>query len=255
MSEKCSSNAGDFSPEQQVRALYTDLASHPEKEFGWGRGKDNARVLGYDETWLESLPAAVWESSAAVGNPLSIGPILPGETVIDLGCGAGADVCIAAVLVGAHGHVIGVDLTSAMVTKARNNAQLAGLHNVTIYEADMAEVPLPDAFADVLISNGSINLSTRKACVLKEAGRVLKIGGRLYIADMVRDNTSEHAQCGSENAGSWANCVAGTLSSDSVVEILQQAGFADIQLVGTTGYRTSPETIGALFRARRATPR
>jgi arsenite methyltransferase len=254
MSETCGSNAGDVSPEQQVRALYTELALHPEKEFGWGRGKDNARGLGYDEIWLERLPAAVWESSAAVGNPFSIGPIRPGEIVIDLGCGAGADVCIAALLVGAHGQVIGVDLTSAMVVKARDNARLAGLHNVTIHEADMARLPMPDAFADVVISNGSINLSPRKACVLKEAGRVLKIGGRLHIADVVRNNTSEHAQCGSANIpGSWANCVAGTLGPESVVEMLQQAGFADVQLVGMTGYRTSPETVGALFRARKAT--
>src|SRR5512135_904670 len=118
---------------------------HPEKEFGWGKGEHNARALGYDVTWLEQLPTAVWESAAAVGNPFAIGPIHPGETVIDLGCSAGADVCVAALLVGPRGRVIGVDITPAMVEKARANAAQAGLHNVTIQEGDIAELPLPDA--------------------------------------------------------------------------------------------------------------
>jgi arsenite methyltransferase len=104
--------------EEDIRSLYTRLALHSEQEFGWGRGKENARGLGYDGEWLERLPEVIWESSAAVGNPFSIGPIRPGETVIDLGCGAGADVCVAALLVGPRGHVIGVDVTPAMVEKA-----------------------------------------------------------------------------------------------------------------------------------------
>jgi ubiquinone/menaquinone biosynthesis C-methylase UbiE len=159
---------------EQIRALYNDLALHPEKDFGWARGKENARALGYDKTWLERLPAAVWESSAAVGNPFAIGPIYPGETVIDLGCGAGADVCVTSLLVGPSGRVIGVDLTPAMVEKARANTRLAGFSNVEIIEADIADIPAPDAFADVVLSNGAINLSPHKPCVLKEAFRVLK---------------------------------------------------------------------------------
>jgi arsenite methyltransferase len=81
-----------------VQALYTELALHPEKDFGWGKGQDNARSLGYCQQWLNRLPAVVWESAAAVGNPFSLGPINLGETVVDLGCGAGADLCIAALL-------------------------------------------------------------------------------------------------------------------------------------------------------------
>src|SRR5205823_6495168 len=102
------------------------------------KGMENARLLGYDRGWLERLPAAVWESAAAVGNPFGLGPIHPGETVVDLGCGAGADVCVAALLVGRRGRVIGLDVTPAMVEKARANAKLAGLPNVEICEADMA---------------------------------------------------------------------------------------------------------------------
>src|SRR6516165_4738021 len=82
------------SPMEAVRALYTELALHPGRDFGWGKGKENARSLGYDERWLDRLPAFVWESTAAVGNPFRLGPIMPGETIVDLGCGAGADLCM-----------------------------------------------------------------------------------------------------------------------------------------------------------------
>jgi arsenite methyltransferase len=102
---------------EQIRALYNDLALHPEKDFGWGKGKENACYLGYNQNWLERFSASVWESAAAVGNPFSLGPIHPGETVLDFGCGAGADLCIAALLAGPTGRVIGFDLTPAMVKK------------------------------------------------------------------------------------------------------------------------------------------
>jgi SAM-dependent methyltransferase len=254
MSEKCVS-ACDQSPEQQVRTLYRELALNWDKDFGWGKGKDNARALGYDPAWLARLPEMVWESAAAVGNPFTIGFIESGETVVDLGCGAGADVCVAALLVGTSGRNIGVDLTPAMVEKALANAVLSGFTNVEIIEADIAELPLPGTCADVVLSNGAINLSSHKPCVLKEAFRVLKPGGRLYIADMVRDTPTADSRCGaSSSEGSWANCVAGTLASERFLQLLEEAGFTDAEMVETTGYRTSPETIGALFRARKPIP-
>jgi len=254
MSETCV-NACDRSPEQQVRTLYTELALNWYKDFGWDKGKDNARALGYDPAWLARLPEAVWESAAAVGNPFTVGFIQSGETVIDLGCGAGADVCVAALLVGSSGRIIGVDLTPAMVEKARANAALSGFTYAEIIEADIAGLPLPDTCADVVLSNGAINLSPHKLCVLKEAFRVLKPGGRLYIADMVRDTSTEDSSCDPSNSeGSWANCVAGTLASERFLQLLEEAGFKYAEMVGTTGCRTSPETIGALFRARKPIP-
>lgn len=115
MSAECDNRSVDFF--EQIRALYNDLALHPEKDFGWGKGKENARYLGYNQNWLERFSASVWESAAAVGNPFSLGPIHPGETVLDFGCGAGADLCIAALLAGPTGHLIGFDLTPAMVKR------------------------------------------------------------------------------------------------------------------------------------------
>ena len=154
---------------EQVRMLYTELAQHPEKDFNWGKGKENARRLGYPEEWLGRLPDIVWESAAAVGNPFSLGPIHAGETVIDMGCGAGADACIAALLVGKEGKVIGIDCTPAMITKASENADASGLPQVVFQEAEMTELPLPDCSADAIISNGAINLAEDKDTVLAEA--------------------------------------------------------------------------------------
>ena len=245
MSEtKCGVNSTD--PGDQVRALYTALAQQPERDFGWGKGKGNAQRLGYDSAWLARLPDCVWESAAAVGNPFALGWPHPGETVVDIGCGAGADLCIAALLVGASGQAIGLDLTPAMVEKARVNAQQAGLHNVTVHEANIEKLPLPTASADVVISNGSINLTQDKTAVIREIHRILRPGGRLQFADVVRRN----AGCAATTKdGSWADCVAGTLPPEQFLELLQAAGFEQIEFVSWTGYRTASNTEGATFRA------
>ena len=239
---------GADGPLDQIRSLYTDLALQPDKDFGWGKGKENARRQGYDPSWLERLPDAVWESAAAVGNPFSVGIIRPGETVVDLGCGAGTDLCIAALLVGESGRVVGVDATPAMVAKARTNATLAGLRNVEVYEGDMACLSLAAEGADVVISNGAINLALDKAAVFNEAFRILRPGGRFQFADMVRDETSE-ARRETSNGDSWADCVSGALAAERVLFMLQQSGFTAAARVCMTGYRTSPSTIGSVFRA------
>ncbi len=239
----------------EIRALYTDLARNPNNDFGWSKGKGNARTLGYERSWLDRFPDPVWESSAGVGNPFALGAIHGGETVVEFGCGAGADTCVAALLVGEAGRVIAIDLTPAMVEKTRANVSLAGFNNVTVFEGDMAEPMLPEAIADVVISNGSINLSPRKACVLKQAFRVLKPGGRVYVADMVRDPSSQPSPdrgCVTKGpTATWANCVAGTVSPNEFLDALTKAGFQEAEFVGMTGYRTSPQTVGALFRAQK----
>jgi arsenite methyltransferase len=236
----------DPSPADAIRALYTELALHPGKDFGWDKGKENARRLGYDKRWLEALPEAAWESAAAVGNVFELGPLLPGEIVVDLGCGAGADLCIAALLVGDGGRVVGVDVTPAMVAKARDVAKAVGLVNVELRVADMETLPLADATVDVVISNGAINLSAHKPCVFKEIFRVLKPGGRLQFADMVRQKGGEAPAC-----GSWADCVSGTVDPERYLDMLGAAGFQGAALVSLTDYKTAANTIGATFRAQK----
>jgi arsenite methyltransferase len=227
-----------------VLKLYTELAQRPEQDFGWGKGRENARVLGYETRWLDTLPDLLWESSSAVGNPFSAGPLREGDAVLDLGCGAGADACIAALMVGEKGRVTGVDLTPAMIEKAKRVARALKLSNVTFYVGDMFNVPLADASVDVVISNGAINLSAHKPCVFKEAYRALKPGGRLQFADMVRTAPAAPDAC-----ASWANCVAGTVEPESYLAMLREGGFEQVELVGFTGYKTAATTLGAIFRA------
>jgi len=227
--------------------LYTRLAQEPDVNFGWGKGKENARQLGYAEAWLNQLPDSVWESAAAVGNPFSLGFIQTGETVVDIGCGAGADACVAALLVGEEGKVFGFDCTPAMVAKATANASACGLAQMAVQKAEMAALPLPDTSADIVISNGAVNLAADKDAVLREVFRILRPAGRLQIADMVRDPSSTDSSC-CEKA-SWADCVSGTLHPEVFLDTLRSAGFIHTELAGFTVYRTSPGTIGALFRA------
>jgi arsenite methyltransferase len=245
---QCDNDCSVENPLEQVRLLYTELAQHPENDFGWRKGKENARHLGYTEEWLNHLPDIVWESAAAVGNPFSLGPIHAGETIVDIGCGAGADVCIAAMLVGKEGKVFGIDCTPAMVKKASENVTTSGFPQAVLQEAEMTELPLPDCAADVVISNGAINLTEDKHTVLGEMFRVLRPGGRLQIADMVRDPSTEDSAC-SSGEESWADCVSGTLEPDTFLSMLSKVGFIDMELVRFTGYRTAANTIGALFKA------
>ena len=242
----CDKNGAEKSHLGQVQALYTALAETPDKDFGWGKGRENARSLGYANEWLRRIPDVVWESAAAVGNPFSVGPIENGQTVVDLGCGAGADTCVAALLVGDTGRVIGIDCTPAMTNKARGNAVASGFKNLEFHEADMSSLPVADACADIVISNGAINLSADKERVLAEAYRILRPGGRLQVADMVKDPSAGEAACypGDE---SWADCVSGTLEPNNFMTLVEQAGFSSVRLIEYTGYRTARHTVGALF--------
>lgn len=243
-SNPCSASANQF---DQVQALYTELALQPNKDFGWGKGRENSRQLGYADDWLQRLPDTIWESAAAVGNPFSVGPLHTGEFVVDLGCGAGADACVAALLVGQTGRVYGVDATPAMIDKATRNAMIANLPQVEFHCADMSKLSLPDGTADVVISNGAINLTLDKAKVFAEVFRVIKPTGRFQFADIVREQGT--SACCSTSEPSWADCVAGTLSVEEIMKQLLIAGFGKVELVGLTGYKTSGSTIGALFRA------
>jgi arsenite methyltransferase len=239
-------NSAKQSQLEQIQALYTELAETPDKDFGWGKGKENARSLGYADDWLRRIPDVVWESAAAVGNPFSMGSIEKGQTIVDLGCGAGADACVAALLVGVEGHVVGIDCTPAMVTKARRNAVVFGIANLDFCEADMTSLPVADAYADVVISNGAINLSADKQRVLAEAYRILRPGGRLQIADMVKDPSAVEGACCSSDE-SWADCVSGALDPNTFMLLIGQAGFSQVRLIAYTGYRTARHTVGALF--------
>lgn len=169
----------------QISDKYTEVAKTPEKGFHFHTGKPLALMLGYPDNLIDSLPAGTVESFAGMGNPFSMGELRPGETVLDIGCGAGFDSLIAARQVGETGRVISIDMTPAMLDKANAGAREAKISNIEFREGLAEALPVEDATIDVVISNGVINLCPDKMVVMQEVNRVLKPGGRIQIADIV----------------------------------------------------------------------
>jgi arsenite methyltransferase len=172
---------------QAIRDEYATVARTPEQGFHFHTGRPLANLLGYDDAWLDGIPEGTVASFAGTGNPFrpGMGVLLPGESVVDVGCGAGFDSLIAARMVGTQGSVVGVDMTPAMLAKAQEGGAGAGCANVTFREGYAEALPVPDGWADVVISNGALNLVPDKAVALSEMARVLKPGGRAQIADIL----------------------------------------------------------------------
>jgi len=215
----------------QVIATYDQVAREPNAHYHFHRGPDYAHdFLGYDRDALADLPAIATERFAGVGNPLAIGPVKPGSTVLDHACGAGMDLLLAARQVGPSGRAIGVDATPAMVQTATQAARQAGLDGIVeIHQGFYEDLPVPDASVDLVISNGVLNLAPDKGAVLKEIHRVLKPGGSLYLADVVvqRELTLEARS----NPELWAACIAGALVESELPAIAAESGLIDGRVV------------------------
>lgn len=191
------------------------------------------------------LPVAAVAASLGCGNPMLVAELHEGETVLDLGCGGGIDVLLAARRVGEHGFVYGVDMTDEMLDLARANAGTAGVENVEFVKGVIEELPLPDGAVDVIISNCVINLSTDKTAVLAEMYRVLRPGGRVGISDVVADDDLTPAD--RAERGSFVGCFAGALSRREYLDGLEAAGFVDARVTFT--HEAADGMHGALVRA------
>ena len=178
-----------------IRDEYEVVAEHPNQGFHFHTGRRLAGIVGYRDELLEGIPEASIECFAGTGNPFAMGELHPGECVVDVGSGAGIDSLIAAKMVGPKGSVVGVDMTPAMLDKASGAAAEAGFNQVEFREGYMEELPVPDGWADVVISNGVFNLTPRKPTALAEWFRVVMPGGRLQIGDiMVEKEVSAEAE-------------------------------------------------------------
>jgi len=169
---------------EEIKNKYREVATDPHGTHHFHTGRFLAKHLGYDDAFVASLPDVAVESFAGVANPLSLRPLAKGEHVVDVGSGAGFDSLVAAHLVGPDGKVIGVDMTEEMLAKSRSTARKLAQSNVEFREGLAERLPVEDGWADVVISNGVINLCPDKRAVFSEIYRVLRPGGRLQFADI-----------------------------------------------------------------------
>jgi|TARA_B100001964_G_scaffold245306_1_gene331428 SAM-dependent methyltransferase len=187
----------------QVKEKYRAVAVAPDAEYHFHTGRPLAARLGYDSAITDSLSDAAVESFAGVGNPFSLRALQQGEKIVDAGSGSGFDCFVAATLVGDQGQVVGVDMTEEMLTKSRATAVALGADNIDIREGLLEELPLQDAWADVVISNGVINLCSDKQRAFAEIFRVLKPGGHLQFADIA--NSEPVPQSAINNIDLWTS--------------------------------------------------
>ena len=224
---------------EEVRARYADAARNAAEGkagCGCGSGEGCFPVTGdavggdamYATAELRDVPDAAAQASLGCGNPTAIAELHEGETVLDLGSGAGLDVILSARRVGPTGIAFGLDMTEEMLALARRNAEEAGVRNAIFLKGVMEDVPLPAGSVDVVISNCVVNLSVDKPAVFAELARVLRPRGRLGIADIVADDrlTSEERA----ERGSFVGCIAGALAKGEYEEALQAAGFVDVSV-------------------------
>ncbi len=199
----------------------------------------------YDAETAAGAPAAAVEASLGCGVPTAVADLHPGETVLDLGSGAGVDVLISARRVAPGGRAIGLDMTDEMLDLARLNAVDADVDNVEFVKGYLEDIPLPDASVDVVISNCVINLAADKRVVLAEAARVLRPGGRLAISDVLADPDMD--QVTRTDMQAWTGCVAGALTRTEMETALAGAGLVDVEIVET--HRVHEHAASAIIRA------
>ena len=231
---------------EYVKERYSGMVKEPAQRSCCGAtggqvDTKTALAAGYTEEQLAGLPAHAAEHSFGCGNPVALAGIQPGQTVLDIGSGAGIDVLLAAQNVGPQGHVIGLDMTPDMIEAAKKNASEAGATNVEFRLGDAEDMPVESGTVDWIISNCVINLAPDKNKVFGEAYRVLRRGGRILVSDIVTHDLPDQIR---QSLEAWAGCVAGALEEDDYLSAIRGAGFSEVNIVARMDY--DAQTISAL---------
>ena len=187
-----------------------------------------AEAFGYSAEELTSIPPGA-NMGLSCGNPTATAHLRPGEVVVDLGSGGGLDVFLASKMVGPEGRAIGIDMTTAMIERSRENAQHGGYTNVEFYQSTIDQIPLPDASVDCVISNCVLNLAPDKSAVFREIARVLKPGGRLALSDIALKH--ELPEAVAQSMAAYVGCIAGAIKIDAYRDGLLAAGFEHVEIV------------------------
>lgn len=216
---------------------------------GGGSAREISKGVGYTEKDMESVPDGA-NLGLGCGNPVALASLKEGEIVLDLGSGAGFDCFLAANCVGAKGKVIGVDMTPEMLEKARHNAEKGGYNNVEFRLGEIENLPVADKYVDIIISNCVINLSPDKERVFEEAYRVLKMGGRLMVSDIVL--LMELPPAVHQSVAAYVGCLAGALLKDEYLNVVKKAGFKDVKVMDESEFGldfiTSDPAAEAVFK-------
>lgn len=238
--------AGEHEQARELEAscCATAPAATPDPAAGAGFGAEL-----YDTATINAAAQGAVAASLGCGVPTAVADLRPGETVLDLGSGAGADVLISARRVAPGGRAIGVDMTPEMLAIARAHAAQAGVDNVEFLEGYLEDLPLPDASVDVVLSNCVINLAADKHLVLREAARVLRPGGRFAVSDVLADTGMDEAT--RADMAAWTGCIAGALTAEQFNDALIDAGLLDIEIHPT--HRVHTHASAAIIRARKPT--
>jgi arsenite methyltransferase len=229
---------------EQVRERYAAAAVANSGCCGGSTEFGGSLYAGED---TDGATAAALGASLGCGVPTAMADLRPGETVLDLGAGGGADVLISARRVSPGGRAIGLDMTDEMLALARRNAAEAGVDNAEFVKGYIEEIPLPDASVDVVISNCVINLSGDKQKVIDEAARVLRPGGRFAVSDVIADPDMDAAT--RADMAQWTGCIAGALTREEFERALADAGLVDVEITET--HRVHEHAASAIIRARR----
>jgi len=221
--------------ESKVKAMYRSVAEDPHGEFHFEMGRAMAERLGYAPADLDRIPAEAIDSFAGVGHYFHFADPKAGETVVDLGSGSGMDTFVAALRVGPRGKVIGVDMTDEQRAKAERLRDRDGFLNVTYVKGYIEEAPLPDGVADIVISNGVINLAPEKPKVFREVARLLKSSNRFAISDIVtKVQLPENIVC---NSTLWAACIGGAAQQGDYRQMIEAAGLRVVKVQDNPQYQ------------------